>query len=70
MRHGSKVSQTFLAFASFFSNSLFPSVSGRLPARNVRDLQGRVIADRMVCHAYSFEDGLIKSMEIKKPAGA
>jgi ketosteroid isomerase-like protein len=36
----------------------------------VRDLQGSVIADRMECHAYAFKDDLIKSMEIKEPAGA
>jgi hypothetical protein len=29
-----------------------------------------VIADRMVCHAYAFEDDLIKSMEIKELTGA
>jgi ketosteroid isomerase-like protein len=33
----------------------------------VRDLKGSVIADRMVCHAYAFEDELVKSMEIKEP---
>jgi ketosteroid isomerase-like protein len=30
----------------------------------VRDLAGKVISDRMVCHAYAFEDDLVKSMEI------
>jgi hypothetical protein len=35
----------------------------------VRDLKGTVIADRMVWHAYAFEDDLIKSMEIKEPGG-
>jgi hypothetical protein len=33
----------------------------------VRDLKGSVIADRMVCHAYAFEDDLVKSLEIKEP---
>jgi hypothetical protein len=33
----------------------------------VRDLKGSVIADRMVCHVYAFEDDLVKSMEIKQP---
>jgi ketosteroid isomerase-like protein len=32
----------------------------------VRDLKGTVIVDRMVCHAYVFEDELVKSMEIKE----
>jgi hypothetical protein len=32
----------------------------------VRDLKGSLIADRMVCHAYAFEDNLIKSMKIKE----
>jgi SnoaL-like domain len=36
----------------------------------VRDLQGSLIADRTVCHAYAFEDDLIKSMEIKEPTSA
>jgi ketosteroid isomerase-like protein len=35
----------------------------------VRDLKGAVIADRMVWHAYAFEDDLIKSMEIEEPGG-
>jgi ketosteroid isomerase-like protein len=35
----------------------------------VRDLDGSVIADRMVRHAYAFEDDLIKSMEIKEATG-
>jgi hypothetical protein len=34
----------------------------------VRDLQGTVIADRIVCHVYEFQDDLIKSMEIKEPS--
>ena len=33
----------------------------------VRDLKGTVIADRFVCHAYTFEDDLVKSMEIQEP---
>ena len=32
----------------------------------VRDLDGNVIAEGMVEHVYLIEDGLIKSMEIKK----
>jgi ketosteroid isomerase-like protein len=32
----------------------------------VRDLQGTVIADRIVYHAYAFEGDLVKSMEIKE----
>jgi hypothetical protein len=32
----------------------------------LRDLKGSVIADRTVCHAYAFEDDLVKSMEIKE----
>jgi hypothetical protein len=35
----------------------------------VRDLKGTVIADRMVWHAYAFEDDLIRSMEIEEPGG-
>ena len=34
----------------------------------VRDLTGSLIADRMVCHAYVFEDSLIKSMKIEEPS--
>lgn len=30
----------------------------------VRDLNGKVLSDSMVKHAYLFEDGLIKGMEI------
>jgi hypothetical protein len=33
----------------------------------VRDLRGTVLADRMVCHAYAFEDDLVRSMEIREP---
>lgn len=32
----------------------------------VRDLEGNIISDGMVEHIYSIEEGLIKSMEIKK----
>jgi hypothetical protein len=35
--------------------------------RVVRDLAGKVIADRMVRHIYQFEGGLIESMEIVEP---
>jgi hypothetical protein len=31
----------------------------------IRDLDGKVLMDRMVEHVYSFEDGLIRSMEIR-----
>ena len=34
----------------------------------VLDLKGTVIADRIVSHAYVFEDDLVKSMEIEKPS--
>jgi hypothetical protein len=33
----------------------------------VRDLLGKVIADRTVCHAYTFEDDLVRRMEIREP---
>jgi hypothetical protein len=33
----------------------------------VRDLGGTVLADRIVCHAYAFEDDLVRSMEIRAP---
>lgn len=33
----------------------------------VRDLKGNVIKEGLVEHVYLIEDGLIKSMEIKKP---
>lgn len=33
----------------------------------VRDLEGNVIAEGIVEHAYLIEDGLIKSMEIRQP---
>jgi hypothetical protein len=32
----------------------------------VRDLSGKTLMDRMVEHVYSFEDGLIRSMEIRQ----
>jgi limonene-1,2-epoxide hydrolase len=32
----------------------------------VRDLSGKILVDRMVEHVYSFEDGLISSMEIRE----
>jgi ketosteroid isomerase-like protein len=34
----------------------------------VRDLGGTVIADRIVYHAYTFEEGLVRKMEIKEPS--
>jgi len=32
----------------------------------VRDLSGKVLLDRMVEHAYSLQDGLIQSMDIRE----
>ena len=32
----------------------------------VRDLHGRVVSDGMVAHVYRIEDGLIRSMEIRR----
>jgi hypothetical protein len=32
----------------------------------VRDLDGKLLLDRMVAHVYSFEDNLIRSMEIRE----
>ncbi|HVI77108.1 MAG TPA: nuclear transport factor 2 family protein [Candidatus Acidoferrum sp.] len=32
----------------------------------VRDLSGKVLADRMVQHVYTLKDGLISSMEIRE----
>jgi hypothetical protein len=32
----------------------------------VRDFSGKVLADQMVQHVYSMQDGLIKHMEIRK----
>ena len=34
----------------------------------VTDLEGRVLADRMVDHVYEIRDGLIVRMEIREPA--
>ncbi len=34
----------------------------------VRDLEGKVLMDRMVQHVYSFRDGLIERMEIRESA--
>ena len=34
----------------------------------VRDLEGKVIVDRMVEHIYTIEDGLITGMEIREAA--
>jgi hypothetical protein len=38
----------------------------------VRDLAGNVVKDHVVWHVYAFEDGLIRSMEIREvaPVGA
>lgn len=33
----------------------------------VRDLAGNVVADGMVQHVYSMEEGLVRSMEIREP---
>jgi hypothetical protein len=35
-------------------------------ARDVRDLAGHVLKEEDVRHVYTFEDGLITSMEIQK----
>ena len=32
--------------------------------QTVRDLQGHAVGDRMVCHAYTFEQGLVRRMQI------
>lgn len=32
----------------------------------VRDLTGKVLKDQVVRHVYAFEDGLIRSMEIRE----
>src|SRR5580700_8113554 len=34
--------------------------------QTVRDLSGRILIDGEVVHVYSFEDGLIKAMDIEK----
>ena len=38
----------------------------------VRDLAGKILKDQVVRHVYAFEDGLIRSMEIREvePGGA
>jgi ketosteroid isomerase-like protein len=36
----------------------------------VRDLAGHVLKDEMVQHVYRFEDGLVKSMEIRVTRGS
>ena len=33
----------------------------------VRDLSGKILKDQIVQHVYSFRDGLIERMEIRKP---
>jgi hypothetical protein len=33
----------------------------------VRDLQGAVLADRVICHVYAFEGDLVRRMEIREP---
>jgi hypothetical protein len=33
----------------------------------VRDLEGRVLSDGMVEHVYTFEDGLIRRMDVRGP---
>jgi len=33
----------------------------------VRDLEGKILKDQIVQHVYSFRDGLIERMEIRKP---
>jgi hypothetical protein len=34
----------------------------------VRDLSGKIIKDQIVQHVYSFRDGVIERMDIRKPA--
>jgi ketosteroid isomerase-like protein len=34
----------------------------------VHDIQGNLLVDQIIHHVYTFEDGLIKAMEIQKPA--
>jgi hypothetical protein len=49
--------------------SFDPDNSGRIVVgvhQVVRDLAGKVLMDRMVEHVYSLEDGLIRSMEIRR----
>jgi ketosteroid isomerase-like protein len=46
-----------------------PDGTGRIVVdvhQMVRDLSGKVLADQMVQHVYSLQDGLIKHMEIRK----
>jgi ketosteroid isomerase-like protein len=46
-----------------------PDGTGRIVVdvhQTVRDLSGKVLADQMVQHVYSLQDGLIKYMEIRK----
>jgi hypothetical protein len=33
----------------------------------VHDLEGNLLVDQIIQHVYTFEDGLIKAMEIQKP---
>lgn len=33
----------------------------------VRDLSGKILKDQIVQHVYSFRDGLVERMEIRKP---
>lgn len=34
----------------------------------VHDIEGNLLVDQIIHHVYTFEDGLIKAMEIQKPA--
>jgi ketosteroid isomerase-like protein len=46
-----------------------PDGTGRVVVdvhQTVRDLSGTILADQMVQHVYSMQDGLIKHMEIRK----
>jgi hypothetical protein len=36
----------------------------------VRDLAGKILADRMVLHVYRIQEGLIERMDIRDPAAA
>lgn len=36
----------------------------------VRDLSGNILKDQILQHVYSFSDGLIEGMDIRKPDGA
>ena len=33
----------------------------------VHDIEGNLLVDQIIHHVYTFEDGLIKAMEIQKP---